>query len=158
MWFFFFGLYLFIRKVGSHYILEVKYKYLLVILFFHIFFLIFPNGTQWLYSDLLTLFCCLPFWCYQSGRQWRSHLYLFGWEAAIIFRFTFSSCYILWFTSPTIIQDFPVRGKAVYLHICHRKWLCKDDDSIHLQTYELSHEGTQLTTEFVVSLKATNWK
>lgn len=60
------------------------------------------------------------------------------------------------FTSPTIIQDFPVRGKAVYLHIRRRKWLCKDDGSIHLQTYELSYEGTQLTTEFVAFLKATN--
>ena len=60
------------------------------------------------------------------------------------------------FTSETLIQDFPVRGKAVYLHIRRRKWLLKDDNSIYTQSYDLSHEGTQLTEEFVSFLKATN--
>lgn len=60
------------------------------------------------------------------------------------------------FTGRTVIQDFPVRGKAVYLHIRRRKWLCKDDNSIYTRPYHLSHEGTELTEEFVAFLKATN--
>lgn len=60
------------------------------------------------------------------------------------------------FTKETVIQDFPVRGKAVYLHIRRRKWLFKDNNSIYTQSYDLSHEGTQLTEEFVAFLKATN--
>lgn len=60
------------------------------------------------------------------------------------------------FTGATVIQDFPIRGKAVYLHIRRRKWFLKDNNSIYTQCYDLSHEGTQLTEEFVSFLKATN--
>lgn len=60
------------------------------------------------------------------------------------------------FTSATVIQDFPVRGKAVYLHVRRRKWLCKDDNHIYTRPYDLTHKGTELTEEFVAFLKATN--
>lgn len=60
------------------------------------------------------------------------------------------------YTPPATIQDFPIRGKAVFLHIRRRKWLDTETNTIHSQTYDLAYDGTQLTEEFVAFLKATN--
>ncbi len=57
------------------------------------------------------------------------------------------------FTQEKIIQDFPLRGKAVYLHLRRRKWLDKEHNTIHTRRYDISYEGTQLTKEFVSFLK-----
>lgn len=35
------------------------------------------------------------------------------------------------FTPTTTIHDFPIRGKAVYLHIRRRKWIDTIDNTIH---------------------------
>ncbi len=35
------------------------------------------------------------------------------------------------FTEQSIIQDFPLRGKPVYLHIRRRKWLEKDTGKVN---------------------------
>ncbi len=56
-------------------------------------------------------------------------------------------------TEETVIQDFPIRGNSVYLHIKRRKWLDKSDNTIHVRQFDLSFEGTQLTKEFVSFLK-----
>ena len=56
-------------------------------------------------------------------------------------------------TEETEIQDFPIRGNSVYLHIKRRKWLDKSDNTIHVRQFDLSFEGTQLTKEFVSFLK-----
>lgn len=60
------------------------------------------------------------------------------------------------FTPPTTIQDFPIRGQAVYLHARRRKWLDTETNNVHTCTYDLTYDGTQLTEEFVAFLKATN--
>lgn len=60
------------------------------------------------------------------------------------------------FTPVTTIEDFPVRGKVVFLHLRRRKWLDTTDNTIHARQYDLTHQGTQLTQEFVAFLKATN--
>lgn len=60
------------------------------------------------------------------------------------------------FTSETTIQDFPIRGKRVYLQIRRRKWLDKSDNTIHTTCFDITHPGTQLTDELVAFLKATN--
>lgn len=60
------------------------------------------------------------------------------------------------FTSYTKIQDFPIKGKAVYLHIRKRKWLDCKNNTIHTAKYEINYKGTQLTKEFVAFLKSTN--
>ncbi len=56
----------------------------------------------------------------------------------------------------TIIQDFPVRGKAVYLSIKRRRWRHKErkNDIIH-NDYTLIAEGSRLTQELSDFLKAT---
>ena len=57
------------------------------------------------------------------------------------------------FTLAKKIQDYPIRGNAVYLHIRRRKWLDTDTNEILTKTYSIAFEGTQLTKEFVAFLK-----
>ena len=57
------------------------------------------------------------------------------------------------FTDERIIQDFPIRGKAVYLHVRRRRWRDNEDGSVFTYDYELSGDGTRLTPEFVAFLK-----
>ena len=57
------------------------------------------------------------------------------------------------FTEPCTIQDFPIRGHAVYLHIRRRKWLEKETGRVITTLINLSHDGTGLTEEFALFLK-----
>lgn len=57
------------------------------------------------------------------------------------------------FTSSKKIQDYPIRGNAVYLHVRRRKWLDTESNEILTKTYSIAFEGTQLTNEFVSFLK-----
>lgn len=60
------------------------------------------------------------------------------------------------FTASKTIQDFPIRGKRVYLYIRRRKWLDIRTNEVVTRKYDLNHQGTDLTHEFVAFLKATN--
>ena len=60
------------------------------------------------------------------------------------------------FTEEVIIQDFPIRGKGVHLHLRRRKWLNKTTNQIITRKLDLTHNGTDLTKDFVAFLKATN--
>ena len=52
------------------------------------------------------------------------------------------------------IQDFPLRGRATYLHVRKRKWLDKDTGEIFSYEWELSeYDETRLNAEFVAFLK-----
>jgi len=62
------------------------------------------------------------------------------------------------FTDYSIVQDFPVKGKAVYLHLRRRKWLNKDTGEILSRKFDVHCEGTRLTKEFVAFLKESNRK
>ena len=54
------------------------------------------------------------------------------------------------------IQDFPVRGKAVYLIIKRRRWRHKDrKDEIIYNDYSFIAEGSKLTKELSDFLKDT---
>ena len=57
------------------------------------------------------------------------------------------------FTEPTVVQDFPIRDRKVYLHIRRRRWLTADGRNILLSTYPLVAEGTRLSAEFASFLK-----
>jgi hypothetical protein len=60
------------------------------------------------------------------------------------------------FYPPTTIQDFPVRGKAVYLVIKRRRWRHKDrKDEIIYNDYSLIAEGSRITKELSFFLKGT---
>lgn len=60
------------------------------------------------------------------------------------------------FYDRTIIQDFPIRGKAVYLSIRRRRWRNKTDKSIEIKSdYSFIAEGSKLTIELSDFLKDT---
>lgn len=60
------------------------------------------------------------------------------------------------FYSRTSIQDFPIRGKAVYLCIRRRRWRHKNDQSIIIKSdYSFIAEGSKLTVELSDFLKGT---
>lgn len=58
------------------------------------------------------------------------------------------------FTPERVLQDFPIKGCAVYLHLRRRRWQVVQTGQILTVSYDLAHEGTQLTREFVAFLKA----
>lgn len=61
------------------------------------------------------------------------------------------------FTECRTIQDFPIRGHAVYLHVRRRKWLDRSTGEIFSYTYDnLSEAGSKLCPEFVSFLKEEN--
>ena len=60
------------------------------------------------------------------------------------------------FTEERVIQDFPIRGKAVYLHVRRRKWRDTEDGGVFTYDYDLTEEGTRLTPEFVAFLKGAD--
>ena len=60
------------------------------------------------------------------------------------------------FSSSKEVQDFPIRGKAVYLHIKTRRWRDKKTKSKQIRNdYSFIAEGSKLTVELSVFLKAT---
>jgi hypothetical protein len=54
------------------------------------------------------------------------------------------------------IQDFPVRGKKVFLHIKRRRWLNKTNNKVVQRDWGLVAQGTRMTIEFAAFLKALN--
>ena len=58
------------------------------------------------------------------------------------------------FTEEKVIQDFPIRGKASYLHVRRRKWRDSSTGEIFSYSYDdLTVEGSKLSPEFVAFLK-----
>ena len=51
------------------------------------------------------------------------------------------------------IQDFPVRGKKVYLHIKRRRWFNKKTKTVVQRDWDLVAQGTRMTIEFAAFLK-----
>jgi len=63
------------------------------------------------------------------------------------------------FYPTTLIQDFPIRGKAVYLAIKRRRWRNKQDQSdIISNDYSFIAEGAKITKELSDFLKDTGRK
>ena len=59
------------------------------------------------------------------------------------------------FTDYSIIQDFPLRGKAVFLHVRRRKWQDEITGKVITTNLAISHIGTQISEEFATFLKRT---
>jgi hypothetical protein len=51
------------------------------------------------------------------------------------------------------VQDFPLRGKKVFLHIKRRRWTEKSTLSIIQRDWNLVAKGSRLTEEFAAFLK-----
>jgi len=54
------------------------------------------------------------------------------------------------------IQDFPLRGRTVFLHIKRRRWLDKTNKQIVQRDWDLISQGTRMTVEFAAFLKVLN--
>lgn len=54
------------------------------------------------------------------------------------------------------IQDFPLRGFQVYLHIKRRRWIDIDTKKLVERDWNLVAQGTRITTEFSAFLKEIN--
>ena len=57
------------------------------------------------------------------------------------------------FQDEIAIQDFPIRGKFVYLHIKRRRWTNKSTGGIIKRDWTLVAKGTRMTQEFAAFLK-----
>lgn len=53
----------------------------------------------------------------------------------------------------SIVQDFPLRGKAVYLHIRRRKWHNVKSKETITRNWKLVAKGTRMTKSFATFLK-----
>jgi len=60
------------------------------------------------------------------------------------------------FSDEITIQDFPLRGKFVYLHIKRRRWTIKSTGEIIKRDWQLVAKGTRMTQEFASFLKEIN--
>ena len=54
------------------------------------------------------------------------------------------------------VQDFPIRGHQVYLHITRRRWLNEDTGQVVFRDGNLVADGTRVTQEFASFLKEIN--
>ena len=60
------------------------------------------------------------------------------------------------FYNEITIQDFPLRGNSVYLHVKRRRWLDKSTREVINRDWNLVAKGTRLTTDFASFLKEIN--
>jgi transposase len=60
------------------------------------------------------------------------------------------------FTPYSIVQDYPLRGRAVYLHIRRRKWQEQSTGDIVSRQFDIAHGGTHLSKEFAAFLKGAD--
>ena len=60
------------------------------------------------------------------------------------------------FLNQITIQDFPLRGKLVYLHIKRRRWTDKQSQEIIQRNWNIVAQGTRMTNEFAAFLKEIN--
>lgn len=58
------------------------------------------------------------------------------------------------FTDYTVLQDFPIKGKAVYLR--RRKWQNKSTGEIVTRNWDFAFHSTRLTESFASFLKGAN--
>jgi hypothetical protein len=54
------------------------------------------------------------------------------------------------------VQDFPIRGHQVYLHITRRRWLNEDTGQVVFRDWNLVADAARVTQEFASFLKEIN--
>lgn len=57
------------------------------------------------------------------------------------------------FYPASVIQDFPIRNKALYLHVRRRRWLLESTKEVVTRDWDLVAEGTRYTKSFADFLK-----
>jgi len=57
------------------------------------------------------------------------------------------------FHEASVFQDFPIRDKAVYLHVRRRKWQVESSKQVVGRQWDLSAKGSRYTKDFATFLK-----
>ena len=57
------------------------------------------------------------------------------------------------FFAEATVQDFPIRGKRVYLHITRRRWFNQTTNKVVTRDWNLVAKGTRMTSDFATFLK-----
>ena len=57
------------------------------------------------------------------------------------------------FYDPVVVQDFPLRGKKVFLNIRRRRWILKESNEYICRNWRMVAEGTRMTQDFAFFLK-----
>jgi transposase len=57
------------------------------------------------------------------------------------------------FYNESTLQDFPIRGRNVYLHVKRRRWLNHTTGDVVSRNWTLVAKGTRITTDFAAFLK-----
>lgn len=57
------------------------------------------------------------------------------------------------FYDPVIVQDFPLRGKKVFLNIRRRRWILKKSNEYICRNWRMVADGTRMTQDFASFLK-----
>ena len=57
------------------------------------------------------------------------------------------------FHSEIVVQDFPIRKKAVFLHVRRRRWLLEETGKVVSREWDSVAEGTRYTKSFADFLK-----
>jgi hypothetical protein len=57
------------------------------------------------------------------------------------------------FHKESVIKDFPLRDKSLYLHVSRRRWLNKNTGAVVSRDWKLVAEGTHYTQGFASFLK-----
>ena len=57
------------------------------------------------------------------------------------------------FFEPKVVQDFPIRGKQVFLNVRRRRWIVKPEGRYISRDWYLVASGTSMTREFASFLK-----
>ncbi|UKB85759.1 transposase [Chryseobacterium sp. MEBOG06] len=57
------------------------------------------------------------------------------------------------FLPEIIVDDYPLRGKIVKLHVKRRRWTDKSSGEILQRNWQVVAKGTRMTNEFAVFLK-----
>lgn len=57
------------------------------------------------------------------------------------------------FFEEVTIQDFPIRGIQVFLHVKRRRWLNEDSGKVVFRNWNMIAQGTRITKDFAAFLK-----
>jgi len=57
------------------------------------------------------------------------------------------------FHTESVVQDFPIRDKPLYLHIRRRRWLIESSGKVISRDWNTVAKGTRMTKDFATFLK-----
>ena len=57
------------------------------------------------------------------------------------------------FYEPVVVQDFPIRGKKLFLNVRRRRWVVKDENRYVSRDWKLVAGGSRMTHEFASFFK-----